>query len=49
MLTLPPPDDALLTRVVTAEALAWEGFPIKPATMATRGGGPPYLMPWPQG
>ena len=47
MSMLPPPDDALLTRDNTAEALTKEGFPIKPATlatMATRGGGPPYRM-----
>jgi hypothetical protein len=45
MLTIPPQGDALLTRVETAEALTEEGFPIRPstlATMATRGGGPPF-------
>ena len=38
------PDD-LLTREQTAAALRAAGFPISPktlATMATRGGGPPY-------
>ena len=47
MSTLPPQDDALLTRDETADALNEEGFPIKPATlatMATRGGGPPYQI-----
>jgi hypothetical protein len=46
MLTLPPSDDALLTREELSQALKGEGFPIRPATlatMATRGGGPPYL------
>jgi hypothetical protein len=47
MLTLPPHDDALLTRDATAEALTANGFRIKSATlatMATRGGGPDYVM-----
>jgi hypothetical protein len=42
-----PPDDALLTRDETAEALTRMGFRIKRATLATmaaRGGGPPYLI-----
>lgn len=37
-------DDALLTRAAIAEALTNEGFPTRPATLATkatRGGGPP--------
>jgi hypothetical protein len=37
--------DALLTRDQTAAALTAAGFPIKPATLATkatRGGGPPF-------
>jgi hypothetical protein len=43
----PQPRDPnlLLSRVVTAEALSEVGYVIKPktlATMATRGGGPPY-------
>jgi hypothetical protein len=39
--------DALLPRVRTAEALTEAGFPVKPATlatMATRGGGPPFQL-----
>lgn len=47
MLDLPPSDNALLTREGTAKALTDAGFPIKPATlatMATRLGGPPYLI-----
>jgi hypothetical protein len=42
-----PHDDALLTRHETAAALTDEGFRIKAATlatMATRGGGPPYRI-----
>jgi hypothetical protein len=37
--------DALLTRGATADALTENGYPMKPATLATkatRGGGPPY-------
>lgn len=39
------PEDAQLTRKQFAEALTAHGFPIRSATlatMATRGGGPPY-------
>jgi hypothetical protein len=45
----PIPDDpnALLTRSANAAALTAAGFPVKPATLATkasRGGGPPYRL-----
>jgi len=41
------PDDpnTLLTRKATAEALNATGYPVRPATLATkasRGGGPPF-------
>ena len=39
--------EALLTRSDTAAALTAAGFPVKPATLATkatRGGGPPYQL-----
>ena len=39
--------DALLTRTATATALTAAGYPVKPATLATkasRGGGPPYRL-----
>jgi hypothetical protein len=42
--------DSLLSRVATAEALTEIGYPIKAktlATMATRGGGPPFRK-WPK-
>lgn len=42
---LPLDPDSLLSRVATAQALNNNGYPIKPktlATMASRGGGPPY-------
>ena len=45
MTTIPENLDAKLTREPLAAALTEAGFPIKPktlATMATRGGGPPY-------
>jgi len=45
MSLLPPDPDSLLSRVATAKALTDGGYPIKAktlATMATRGGGPPY-------
>jgi hypothetical protein len=43
------PDDpeTLLTRMATAAALTSAGYPISPATLATkatRGGGPPYCF-----
>ena len=41
----PSDSDFLLSRVETAKALTEGGYPIKAktlATMATRGGGPPY-------
>jgi hypothetical protein len=41
----PPNRDALLTREQLAAALTAAGFPIRPktiATMASRGGGPPF-------
>jgi alkylation response protein AidB-like acyl-CoA dehydrogenase len=40
-------DDTLLTRVDAAAALTEAGFPVSPATLATkatRGGGPPYRL-----
>jgi hypothetical protein len=43
--SIPNNPDQLLPRVPTATALTEAGFPIAPATlatMATRGGGPPY-------
>jgi hypothetical protein len=42
---IPENPDALLTRRATAEALSAAGFPVRPATLATkasRGGGPPF-------
>jgi hypothetical protein len=45
MSTIPDRLDALLTRDATAAALTEAGYPVKPktlATMATRGGGPPF-------
>jgi hypothetical protein len=47
MTTIPDDLNALLLRVPAAEALTQAGFPIKAktlATMATRGGGPPYRL-----
>src|SRR4051812_18115385 len=45
MSAIPDRLDALLTRDATAAALNEAGYPVKPktlATMASRGGGPPY-------
>jgi hypothetical protein len=42
---IPSTPDALLRRRETADALTEAGFPMRPATLATkasRGGGPPY-------
>jgi len=47
MTSIPQNPDALLTRDHTATALTEAGFPISPATLATkasRGGGPPYQL-----
>lgn len=47
MSTIPDDFNALLLRSPVAEALTQAGFPIKAktlATMATRGGGPPYRL-----
>jgi hypothetical protein len=47
MSTIPDNFNALLLRIPIAEALTQAGFPIKAktlATMATRGGGPPYRL-----
>jgi hypothetical protein len=47
MLTMPPADDALLTRKELAQALTGEGYPIRPATlarMAVTGDGPDYSV-----
>jgi hypothetical protein len=47
MSTIPNDPDALLLRIPTAEALTKAGYPIKAktlATLATRGGGPPYRL-----
>ena len=44
---MPYGPDALLRRRATAEALIAAGFPVRPATLATmasRGGGPPYRV-----
>jgi hypothetical protein len=44
---IPESPDALLTREQTGAALTAAGFPVKPktlATMASRGGGPPYQL-----
>lgn len=46
---VPTPEsaDALLTRDQTAKALTKAGYPVAPATLATkatRGGGPPYRV-----
>src|SRR2546421_152320 len=48
-MAFPVPDDhdALLTRTAAAAALTAAGFPVRPATLATkatRGGGPPYRV-----
>jgi hypothetical protein len=55
-MAIPSDPEALLTRDVMAQALTEAGFPISPATLATkacRGGGPPFrkfgpkpLYPW---
>jgi hypothetical protein len=44
---IPDNPEALLTRNATAAALTAAGFPVKPATLATkatRGGGPAYRL-----
>jgi hypothetical protein len=44
---IPDSPDALLRRTATAAALTAKGYPVKPATLATkatRGGGPPYRL-----
>jgi hypothetical protein len=44
---IPDSEDALLRRRQVAEALTVAGYPVKPATLATkasRGGGPPFRM-----
>ena len=45
--TIPNNPDALLTRDAVAAALKAAGYPVAPATLATkatRGGGPPYCL-----
>jgi hypothetical protein len=45
--TIPADPDALLRRARTADALTEAGYPTSPATLATlatRGGGPPYQL-----
>ena len=45
--TIPSNPDALLTREAVAAALKAAGYPVAPATLATkatRGGGPPYRL-----
>jgi hypothetical protein len=47
MVDIPNHPDARMTRERTAAALTAAGFPISPrtlATMASRGGGPPYAL-----
>jgi hypothetical protein len=47
MTLIPEDPDARLTREALASALTAAGFPVKPATLATkatRGGGPPYQL-----
>jgi hypothetical protein len=47
MTTIPEDPNARLTRDALAEALTAMGYPVKPATLATkatRGGGPPYQL-----
>jgi hypothetical protein len=42
---IPDDPDALLKRAAAAEALSASGYPVRPATLATkasRGGGPPF-------
>ena len=42
---IPDDPETRLTRIATAAALSEAGFPVKPATLATkatRGGGPPF-------
>ena len=44
---IPESPEALLSRKDTAESLTAAGYPVKPATLATkatRGGGPPYQL-----
>jgi len=44
---IPDNADALLPRTPTAQALTLKGYPVAPttlATMATRGGGPPFRL-----
>jgi hypothetical protein len=47
MANLPDDPNALLTRQAVAAALKAAGYPVAPATLATkatRGGGPPYCL-----
>jgi hypothetical protein len=47
MTLIPENSDALLSREKTADALTAAGYPVSPATLATkatRGGGPPYQL-----
>lgn len=47
MTNIPENPDALLTRRPLAAALTAKGYPVSPATLATkatRGGGPPYRL-----
>ena len=58
-MAIPSDPEALLTRDAMASALTEAGFPVSPATLATkacRGGGPPFrkfgpkpLYPWGSG
>jgi hypothetical protein len=41
-MAVPNDPDTRLTRDAAASALSEAGFPISPATKATRGGGPPF-------
>ena len=44
---MPLPDDLMLRRAATARALTKAGYPVAAstlATMASRGGGPPYRL-----
>jgi hypothetical protein len=46
-MSIPQNEDTLLNRKAVAAALTEAGFPVKPATLATkasRGGGPPYQL-----
>jgi hypothetical protein len=47
MTAIPENPDARLTRDALAQALTEAGYPVKPATLATkatRGGGPPFQL-----